>query len=1774
MANEAPVAEKNPFEGVGYGTAVRMLLAQPDLAPKFDKVFKDEAEFDTLERARLHSVNSFYRNTLAGSMALKALSILATEPPKEEASAAPDPAEEARNAWAQRLRKGVTKEEDFVPLTRQRLYEEHRAKYESVLDDLANYERMRSVGSTLEVLAVLGGALAGGIATPENLFAWPIRGATAIGRMVWGGLQTGTISTLTDPLVQGLNISAGALRERDWHQTILAFPIGAVIGGGLVGMGEVVSKTLLRKEIKSLATEDPAFRTSSMDLPEAKPKEEFIPGSKVEKPDLPKADEAPSSSYLKDTAEGKNPIPSIEELDDLIKKAATIENDGLTPEQVTTLKRLNRQIDRGGTSADEASIAKDKLLDSLPPQKENLDVMDSETLTQLKNEFEVLERSPFESVEEFEDGIARVLKRYFGRFLDGDDFSKLVFQKAFQELENNGLNSKDVGKSVINRFMEGLSESDQKFMAQEIKSFQAPKVDAPKESRGALRAEQDIETAAKLSDRGGFVAGAKTTDVMEVRGALPKADEAPKVDAPDVMEARGALRAEPKKQTNYIRPPAIVKSLQKMVAELEKALGIPIRQGKEPDSAKNVVATFNWKTGVIRIKEYPDFSVATHEIAHGLEARIGKDLTQLTDNFAHELGPLDYDLSQKRTFEGFAEFVRLWITNPAYAQLHAPGFTSSFQNFMEVKQPEVFEKLVGFQQAYKNYLAATPEQAVAAMIVTPRETWGDKIVKRLTDAKVAPTVRNVMSLVYDALFNQNEDMNRATRALAAAIKEKQNGKLVDILPSEDPRVLFALLNRSSQVALVNLLQGVVPKNGTHSEGPAFAQALTTALGKSSLTGKWNSEMLDKFASYLVSRRGIYKWDQFYKGELPNPPFAESQDYLIQVLKKLDTEFPQFKLASDMVHEFNRNYLRRGYEAGLFGLTTENYNKIIQEPFYVPLNRDVSDLKTGSGSKTAPNAAVKGFEGSLRDIINPITQIINHALATERAIAHGDTVKALVKLSARLPGGAESGKFVEPLPAHEVRAIEIDLMQAMKSAFMEEGHGGNDAASMAHSILMTHFGDDHINGTMFKTVIRDGRKEPIVFYAERGELKAARMITKEEGYRGGHRFGLYELLTTMPKPAADLGVQLMSAVSQTLTMGIVTHPAYALRNFFRDQFSAAILVPGYIPFYHGVKGLAREIGQGQVAQGYAQAGGVSPGVQIAPMSELIKLDIDVLAKKGYGIHKITTLGGLAHALSFMESGTRLGVYEVVYNQKIKMGLSQYDAQLAAAYEATDLLNFGRWGSHTEVIRKFTPFLGPWIQGLDKTYRTMVEPLRFFLGSEKVLASDSADLQKAGSAFIKAGVVGFGWGAMWAALNYDQFGYFSAGPSVRAANIIIPIGDDKVFLLPKNWELSMGFTAGEYAFMGVMKDDPRAGWDFMKAAIESLAPPIPFWSNPAIKTSAELYFNKNTFTGRSIVPQKLQEMENEFQVNSQTSAIAKRIGNMTGWSPIKVDFALGGFGGYWGRDVSMMSQGDEETDVTSNLMDWALLRSGIKDPAQISNARELFWKHMGRTTGDYPKALNTYNGLMATPRTEEQAKAYFNTLSSNRKAWIVLNTAGNDEGKKVFTADDLRSHPLHRSVEAVSVLSAMRTQLLGNNLVDSETKKPLLITPDQQKRLGFVFGQMTLAEMANGLIITHEPGYDKRPLFDMSVFLKRIEGVSPAIAEEVKARYATRKIYKTDEIARVYDQVQKELIQFGSEADLSLTTTAVTSAGFEFDILGLGERRKRPLILRGTIPGGKL
>jgi hypothetical protein len=318
----------------------------------------------------------------------------------------------------------------------------------------------------------------------------------------------------------------------------------------------------------------------------------------------------------------------------------------------------------------------------------------------------------------------------------------------------------------------------------------------------------------------------------------------------------------------------------------------------------------------------------------------------------------------------------------------------------------------------------------------------------------------------------------------------------------------------------------------------------------------------------------------------------------------------------------------------------------------------------------------------------------------------------------------------------------------------------------------------------------------------------------------------------------------------------------------------------------------------------------------------------------------------------------------------------------------------------------------------------------------------------------------------------------------------------------------------------------------------------------------------------VPDRLAGLQTQQQVTDRTSSLAKNIGSVIGVSPIKVDYAIGNYFGLWGRDIATLSNAVDDEAPAQSLEDRMLWRRFLKDPTRSSDANVKFWEFMGRTTGKFNQAVNTYDDLVKrrSPEGDAMARELLAKMSEAERAYVTLRSGADEDGKPAFKADHKRLHPLQRAYEAATVLNGLRMEMNRNSFAKFEDGERQPLSQTQRRDLLEVIRELGQREVRNALVILKEPGFEGRKLAELEPLMARINAISPAVAEEIRTRYATAKIYKTEAAAQHYQKLKSTLVRDGSEADIDDMVDDAKDRGYEFD----GERVRRPQKRRIQIP----
>jgi len=482
-------------------------------------------------------------------------------------------------------------------------------------------------------------------------------------------------------------------------------------------------------------------------------------------------------------------------------------------------------------------------------------------------------------------------------------------------------------------------------------------------------------------------------------------------------------------------------------------------------------------------------------------------------------------------------------------------------------------------------------------------------------------------------------------------------------------------------------------------------------------------------------------------------------------------------------------------------------------------------------------------------------------------------------------GSEKEINVPPLEAIARNSLSI-LTAAMK----------NDGAAK----LMRDFVDNGMaqkvsakeaSGKISIPVFEDGRKE---FY----------LVDDLE---------VYEAMRGIGGVGTDFITKILQFPARILRDTVTRDPGFIMVNLLRDTLSSAITAGNvglgegnFTPIVDTFKGMVSDMTDLEkfgIIGGYDFAndeGGVVALMARARRKEGLTPDNGITAQDAF--YKMWDgLGGLT---TKSDGATRLGVYKAVYNNLKERGYTEAQAQSEAAYQALEIINFGRRGNSVlfRYLTSAVPFLNARIQGLDVLWRSMSGQ---YSAIEKQREGETLkDVQKRITrGFITRGSIMFAITALYYAMVSDTDEYKEVKREVRDDNWLIPTPFGYTIKIPIPFEVGMLFKAlperfiDEFLGRQVEKDPLKSTFRQLGTSAN-----IPFIGGDigiqAVKPLFEAVTNRNSWTNTEIVPYYKQKEMPAYQARQSTNEVVRLIGEALNISPMKLEHLIQGYTGTLG------------------------------------------------------------------------------------------------------------------------------------------------------------------------------------------------------------------------------------------------------------------------------------
>jgi len=466
--------------------------------------------------------------------------------------------------------------------------------------------------------------------------------------------------------------------------------------------------------------------------------------------------------------------------------------------------------------------------------------------------------------------------------------------------------------------------------------------------------------------------------------------------------------------------------------------------------------------------------------------------------------------------------------------------------------------------------------------------------------------------------------------------------------------------------------------------------------------------------------------------------------------------------------------------------------------------------------------------------------------------------------------------------------------------------------------------------------------------------------------------------------------------------VTRDPGFVVINILRDTLSSAVTSGApYTPVVDSVKNMFRDM---ENLEKFGVLGGYDFSNDEGSVKQFITR---TMRQKG-----LTPENGMSASSAFFkvwdglgalttksDGATRLAVYEGVYKKLKEEGYTEAQAQSEAAFQALEIINFGRRGLDPmfKVITAAIPFLNARVQGLDVLYRGLTGQ---YSSVEKLQEGET--LQDVQSRILRRAALNAGLLVSLTALYYmmvsDSDEYKNLKREVRDDNWVMPIGDGHAVKIPIPFEVGMLFkaiperifdmTLGEDAF--TRKSVDEALTTTTRQLQTSLN--IPFFQPGGglqlLKPIAEVYNNKNTFTNTEIVPYYQQKKEAGLQSRATTNELAKVMGEFFNISPSKIEHVMRGYtgtlGGYVLTVIDTITRGATGSPLLPSnfqLSKMPVFNRLLLDLDKSGGYQQQFYE----LRNEVDKAVQTINSLKKQQRFDELS-AYRSNMQG------VLNVKG--------------------------------------------------------------------------------------------------------------------------------------------------------------------------------------
>jgi len=878
---------------------------------------------------------------------------------------------------------------------------------------------------------------------------------------------------------------------------------------------------------------------------------------------------------------------------------------------------------------------------------------------------------------------------------------------------------------------------------------------------------------------------------------------------------------------------------------------------------RKALGWYNPALGLARLKDVRDITTALHELGHyfdhqrqwwskkhGLPPGIPRELAQLGRDLYGDTRP-----AGGYRAEGFAEFIREYLTGSDEIQARAPRLYAWFTTEYLADNPDEAKKLREVELLVSRFNHQTPQETVQAFVAPPKKDYS---VQRISTVLQA----------FDAKIHSS-----AMPVLQAM--QRTGADLSQLRPSDNPFMLITMHARSAGGRTLHSVLG----DSVDLYGQKTGIGLRKALEPIAELG---DKVVDDWVSYAVAKRATYLHARGIQSGI-SPAKADA------VVKELGSEM--FDAVLDEVTAWSRRILHLLVESG--AMTETEFEKIeLMNPVYVPFSRRFSEKELRKG-RAGKGRGVYRIKGSGREIHNPLDAMVLQAEHIIKVAQQADVLRALVKFhdSQKGEGGtadALGGMIAEVSAPKEATTFSIEKIK--KEIAEKAIQLGADPEEVAAAMMETW--QEQL--TVFTPAKEYKGKDNVVAVTVNGKRRFFELDST-----------LMPIIQGMAKDSVlggPLGGLSRRAVALQRLGATGLNPAFGLlRNPLRDTLTAFAFADYHfhIPVISTIHGSILDIAGTDQAQMYHALGLDIAGMIGQDMAAAKRAAKRATATTKLG--KLRTMGvlsGLREVLSHSEVGPRLMEFRGAYKHGLKTWGTDADAAVLASCAAKDItVNFSQSGSAGRAINETVLFFNASVQSVMKLSRALgvAKPLPWGkIQTKRGNLARTARRTLGGMTFVS--LMNYfrnrdkDW---WKDLPaHEKWGYIHVGG---------PSMDKPIFRVPLPFEVGSLFGAIPCAYLED-KRNPGALDEALKVFFDGAFPLEitsirGFLRNVALLSPAVDTVANKDWKDADIVPQYAKYSLKKDQAKVTTTWLAKLIGAHVpgGYSPAKIDHLINGYTG---------------------------------------------------------------------------------------------------------------------------------------------------------------------------------------------------------------------------------------------------------------------------------------